>query len=620
MEKSFKDLEEYGVIGNLETCALVGSDGSVDWLCLPYLESPSVFASLLDLDRGGVFSITPTEKFRSIQKYIGDTNVLKTTFHTSLGTAAITDFMPVKTIEDPQFRTTLFRKVEWLEKGESELRLEFSPRFDYGRGAPEMKPVKSGVVAQWQDRKIFFHCPVPLEIQDGSARGIIRGREGQTLWFVLQYNNQKPLKDTQYEDFLARTCGFWNEWAHRCDRKKCTFAGPWHDLVVRSGLILKMLTNTDNGAIAAAATTSLPEQIGGVRNWDYRFSWIRDSAFTVQALYQLGHDEEAAQFRRWLRSIVSCAHDPGNLKILYPLRRESDTAERIIENFGGYKNSGPVRIGNGAAGQQQLDIYGELMNTLYETTRYGDEIPEEYWPIIREIIDHVCTIWKLPDSGLWEARSPPQHYVYSKVMCWVALDRGIKMARFKRFDAPWKKWVPVQKEIRKAVLEKGFSKKLNSFVRSFGSEEVDASGLRIPFLGFLPFRDRRVQGTIDAVLKYLSNSDGFVARYRADDGLPGSEGSFVICSFWMVKALSLSGRHSEAEDFFIKTLNRMSPLGIISEEVDPQTGKLMGNLPQAFSQIGLINAALHINLARGKRHRGPKPIGEEHRVKGRRSR
>ncbi len=613
MKEHYKDLEDYGIVGNLETCALIGSDGSVDWLCLPYLESPSVFAGLLDIEKGGLFRIRPTEKYRAIQEYIGDTNVLKTTFHSPIGIASITDFMPVKTIEDRSFVTTLFRKVEWIRKGALELEIDFEPRFDYARAVPDFTPAPGGAVAAWKDRSIFFHSSIPLKIDQAGAHGIIRAEEGSTAWFVLRYNNDKPLDTREYEAALKRTLDFWNNWSHTCETPDCVFTGPWHSLVRRSGLILKLLTNSDSGAIAAAATTSLPEHIGGVRNWDYRFAWVRDASLTAQALYHIGHKQEARQFREWIRGIVNSARDLSQLKILYPLGKDAVLREQTLDDLSGFRNSGPVRIGNRASGQKQLDIYGELINTIFETTRYGEDIKDSNWAMIREIIDYVCRSWDTTDSGIWEDRSTPKNYVYSKLMCWVAVDRGIRIVEMKHFSAPLDQWKAAKDDIWNAILDKGFSTKLNSFVRSFGSEYLDATSLLIPVMGFLPFGDHRVQGTIDAVMKYLMQEDGMVARYNADDGLPGKEGSFILCSFWLVMVLSLSGRQEEAETIFTKVLRYMSPLGLISEEIDPASGMLLGNMPQAFSHIGLINAALHVGIAKGKKHGGPMPMGHEKR-------
>ncbi len=616
MKNQFKDLEDYGIIGNLETCALIGADGSVDWLCLPYLESPSVFASLLDLRRGGSFRITPIEKYRAVQEYVGETNVLKTTFHTPLGIASVTDFMPVKTIEDRDYTSMLFRKVEWLKKGELELELDFRPRFEYGRSVPVMEPVEGGVIARSRNESIFLHSSVDLHLHEEGARARVRSRERTAAWFVLQYNNHKVFSNEQYEQFLQRTLDFWEKWAHACEGPDCLFAGPWHDLVTRSGLVLKLLTNSDNGAIAASATTSLPEWIGGVRNWDYRFSWIRDSAFTVQALFHIGHPDDARRFSKWLHDIVAEARSASQLKILYPLRGEPDLTEKVLDHLNGYRDSQPVRIGNVAAGQRQLDIFGEFVNSLYDTTRYGQDIRKPAWGMVKEIADYVATAWDQPDSGIWEDRTGPKHYIYSKLMCWVALDRAIRIAETKRFDGKLEDWRSARHAVAQAITDKGFDRTMNSFIRSFGSRELDATGLLIPIMGFLPFDDYRVQGTIDAVMKHLMKEDGLVARYNADDGLPGKEGTFILCSFWLVMSLSLSGRIYEAEHHFMSLLRYVSPLGLISEEVDPESGRLLGNMPQAFGHIGLINAALNIGIARGRQHRGPKPIGhEEHEHK-----
>jgi alpha,alpha-trehalase len=319
-------------------------------------------------------------------------------------------------------------------------------------------------------------------------------------------------------------------------------------------------------------------------------------------------------FRRWLYGIIAQTEDLSRLQILYPLRAGESTEEKCLEHLCGYKDSRPVRIGNAAAAQRQLDIYGEFLNMVYDTTRYGKDIHEEDWPLIRRIVDYVCEIWPSKDSGIWEARSPPTHYVYSKVMCWVALDRGIKIASQSGWHADLEKWQRERAKLREAILAHGFDEELKSFVRSFGSRSLDATALLIPVVGFLPFDDPRVAGTIDAVMKTLMTREGMVARYHANDGLPGGEGSFVLCSFWLVRALSLSGRNEEAEKLFTKILRYMSPLGLISEEVDPVSGKLLGNLPQAFSHIGFINAALHLGIGKGKKHKGPKPIGEEQRA------
>jgi GH15 family glucan-1,4-alpha-glucosidase len=607
----YKDLEDYGIIGNLETCALVGRDGSIDWLCFPYLESPSLFAALLDAERGGHFWTKPLTKYESIAAYIENTNILQTTFITALGTVAITDFMPVEDREETQSVRVVFRKVEWIT-GEVELEISLKLRFDYARAVPDLELVEDGIACRWKDESLFLQAPIRLQIQDGEARGVISGSAGETAWFALQYNHHAPLQPEDMERLLKKTEKFWRGWAHQCESQACIFAAPWHDLVVRAGLVLKLLANPETGAIAAAPTTSLPERIGGVRNWDYRYAWIRDAALTVQALFHLGHMKEWQDFRRWIEAIMQRAkEDPSRMEIMYGLHGEADLEERILDHLGGYKDSSPVRIGNAAAQQRQHDIYGELLNVIYETTRYGVEVSEELWEITRDLVHYVCQVWDTQDSGIWEVRGGPRHFVYSKLMCWVALDRGIKIARVKSFDAPVEEWEKVREEIRQAILEKGFSKKLNSFVQAFDAESLDATSLLIPLMGFLPFDDPRVQGTIDATLKGLVTKNGLVNRYEyeAEDGLPGREGSFALCSFWLIKALAASGRMGEAEETLLNVLNYVTPLGLLAEEIDPSTGKQLGNYPQAFSHIGLINSALYLGVAKGREHKGPKPMG-----------
>ncbi len=608
MKPRYRDLEDYGIIGNLETCALVSRDGSIDWLCFPYLESPSLFAAILDVERGGHFWIKPVEKYEAVQSYIENTNILQTNFTTSLGVVVVTDFMKAETRKNNKYVRAVFRKVECMS-GEVELEVSFEPRFNYARLPSSFEPAKGGIVTRCQDESLFLQSQIPLDVHNGKAEGTVSMKKGEAVWFVLHYNHHNPLRPKDCEKLLRKVKKFWERWTHRCMSPECVIDAPWHDLVVRSGLILKLLTNPDSGAIAAAPTTSIPEIVGGVRNWDYRYAWVRDASFTVQALFHLGHLKESLDFRRWMEGIVRQDKHPSELQIMYGLHGEADLEERVLENLSGYKNSRPVRIGNGAAKQKQLDIYGEMLNSIYETTRYGEEISHETWRFIKGIVDHVCQVWDTEDSGIWEVRGGPRHFVYSKLMCWVAVDRGIRISELKGFDAPLERWKKVRGAIKKAMLKRGFSKKLNSFVQSFGSETLDATSLLIPIVGFLPFEDSRVQGTIDAILKRLMIKDGLVYRYESEDGLLEKEGCFVLCSFWLVKALALSGKVEPAEKIFLNVLNYMSPLGLFAEEIDPKTGKLLGNFPQAFSHIGLINSALYLGIAKGRKHKGPKLVG-----------
>lgn len=608
--KDFKKLEHYGIIGNLNTCALVGRDGSIEWCCFPHIESPSIFASILDIDKGGHFAVRPSGPFESEQQYIEKTNILQTVFHTSSGTTILTDFMPLKQGDEAETREsqTIYRKVT-CGKGSIKLEVEFNPRFNYARAQTIIKPFERGVVATGNNEQVFLTSSLELKIRDDGAFGTYTIKEGDIIWMVLQYGHNVSMYPEACESSLKNTVQYWVNWGHRCEPMKCVFGGPWHDLIVRSGLVLKLLTHHESGAICAAPTTSLPEEIGGVRNWDYRFNWIRDAAFTLQALYNLGHVREAKNHLRWFMSLCRGTKEPSEIQIMYGVHGETDLKEQELKHLSGYRNSLPVRIGNGAAKQRQLDIYGELLNVFYEITRYGEDIQQDDWHFVAKIVDYVCEVWDTKDSGIWEVRGEPKHFVYSKLMCWVAIDKGIKIAELRGFDAPLDRWKDVRNEIKNAILQKGFSPKLNSFVQSFGSETLDATSLLIPMMGFLPFDDPRVKGTIDATIKQLTAKDGLVYRYQGEDGLSGKEGVFTLCSFWLVDVFALSGRVEEAEKIFTNLLKYVSPLGLLAEEIDPDTGEQLGNFPQAFSHIGLINSALYLGKAKGGKQMGSEPFG-----------
>jgi len=597
MARDYKRIEDYGLIGNLATCVLIGRDGSIDWCCFPHMESPSVFAAILDVEKGGHFTIKPRESSLGQQTYVDRTNVLQTTFETPSGVIIITDFMPLTGHPDPQHQAIL-RKVACLQ-GSVDLEIEFKPRFDYARAVPSVEPALEGVVAPWQDHVLFLQSPYPLEVYGGEARGTFTINEDESHWFSLRYGDRDPLSPAECESFLDTTTEFWSEWAHDCQRDRCIFRGPWHDHVVRSGLVLKLLTHPQTGAIAAAPTTSLPEVIGGVRNWDYRFAWIRDASFTVQGLYNLGHVEEARQYFQWLSGLCREFGDHENhlhIQVMYGLHGELDLEERELDHLSGYRGSAPVRIGNAAAQQIQLDVYGELINAVYETRGYGEETSQGDWQFIRKIANTARETWDTEDSGIWEVRGGPRHFTYSKLMCWVALDRSIRMAETVGFDAPLEEWKRTAAAIRRAILERGFSQTLNSFVQALDSEVLDATSLLIPVLGLLPPDDPRVRGTIEATLDHLT-VDGLVYRYTGDDGLPGKEGAFVLCTFWLVDALVLSGQLGKAEELLLGILEHASPLGLFAEEIDPESGDQLGNYPQAFSHVGLMSSALRLGWA-----------------------
>ncbi|MEW5746409.1 MAG: glycoside hydrolase family 15 protein [Nitrospirota bacterium] len=608
--RSYKRLEDYGIIGDLDTCALVGNDGSIDWCCLPHVESPSVFAALLDRERGGRFSITPVHLASSEQRYVDRTTVLKTTFRSNGGEAEVVDFMLPKEIagNEAPVEKNIYRKVSG-RRGVVSFAVELSPRFDYGRAPTVFEQTEGGILAASGEARLYLESPVPLRITDEGGRGTFTIKDGETLWFVLGYGSAPLSMPVLCDEVLHETVRYWEGWMHKCTSGRCLFEGPWHELIIRSSLVLKLLAHNETGAISAAPTTSLPEVIGGVRNWDYRYNWLRDASFTVQAFNSLGYVREAKAFLRWARGIFTRL-DPEQIKPLYGLHGGVELREEELPHLSGYRCSRPVRIGNAAHRQLQLDIFGELIEAVYDATRYGVEIPPDAWFHLDGVIDYVCFNWKRKDHGIWEPRCAPRHYTHSKLMCWVALDRGIRIVEKLGMDANTAHWKSVQQEIRQAIETQGFSRRLNSFVQHFDGEELDASSLLIPLMEFLPFDDPRVQGTIDAVKQNLMRN-GFVYRYLTDDGLPGREGCFILCSFWLVDALALSGRREEALEVFSTICSHASPLGLLAEEIDPDTGEQLGNYPQAYSHIGLINSALYLGKAFGKEQRGPEPVGTE---------
>ncbi|WP_137283430.1 glycoside hydrolase family 15 protein [Halorussus salinisoli] len=629
---SYAPLESYGVVGNLETAALVADDGSIDWFPFPHVESPSVFAAILDADRGGRFAVRPTVGFESEQRYRERSNVLETTVRTAGGRATVTDFMPVVS-HDYSVRTprrAMYRRVSG-DAGEVSVRVSFAPAFDYARTSPSFERTDADgrvdltvrATGTENDPTLLLSGATDgtrtdaweFEIRDDEVRGTATVAAGETKWLILSGDgppddaSPTPVRPADLETVLAETDDYWRRWAHDCpDESACVFGGPWHDEVVRSGLTLKLLAHDETGAIAAAPTTSLPEDIGGVRNWDYRYSWIRDAAFTAQAFYNLGHEDEAKVYLSWFLELCD-ATDPENLQPLYGLHGDSDLDERLLEHLSGYRDSAPVRVGNAAEDQLQLDIYGEILDAVYEISRYGLDVDEDDWEAVRAVVDYVCEVWDRPDEGIWEVRCDPQQFVYSKVMCWVGLDRGIEMLDNGGFDGPREKWASVREEIRETVLDRGYDEEIGSFARSFDGENLDATGLLLPIIGFLPFDDDRVQGTIDATIDRLVTDRGLVHRYEGEDGLPGDEGAFLLCSFWLVDALALSGRTGEARDRFESVLEYASSVGLLAEEVDPRTGSHLGNTPQAFSHIGLVNSALYLGRTAGREQKGPEPKG-----------
>ncbi|OAQ51679.1 glycoside hydrolase family 15 [Natrinema mahii] len=603
---AYPPIEAYGVVGNRETCALVAPDGSIDWFPFPHLESPSILAAILDAERGGRFRIAPTASFETERHYVGNTNVLETTFATDDGAATVTDFLPPAGRTDHP-KKVLYRKVDCTD-GAVDLAVDLEPRFDYGRAETSIERVEKGILAEGDEERTLLESPVDLEIDDGRVTGDLSIEAGETAWFLLRCTGAEDA-DTDPGAALEETIEYWTDWAHDCEPEAdCAFEGPWHEQVVRSQLVLKLLTHAESGAIAAAPTTSLPEDVGGVRNWDYRFNWLRDAGFTVQALLNLGTAEEATDYFDWFMDRCR-ADDPAAIQPLYGLHGESALEERELDHLAGYRGSRPVRIGNEAAQQRQLDVYGELLLAVDEMRQHGRVLDDDEWERIRTIVDYVRDVWDEPDAGIWEVRGGEKQFVYSNVMCWVALDRGIEIAVERGGDAPLAAWRETREAIRTDVLENGYDEAVGAFVQSYGSDALDATGLLLPLVGFLPFDDDRVRGTIDAIERELGDDDVFVSRYDGDDGLPGEEGAFVLCSCWLVDALALSGRVEAAQSRFESLLEYLNPLGLFAEEIDPATGTYLGNYPQAFSHIGIVNSALYLGYVRGVETAGPPPMG-----------
>jgi GH15 family glucan-1,4-alpha-glucosidase len=605
----YKRIHDYGVIGNLETVALISNEGSIDWLCLPHLDSSSVFGALLDDGKGGRFSITPLPPFDAETDYLPGTNILRTRFTTESGVLSLTDFMPVPDSDHPEkggrtISRSLYRLLE-VESGEVEVEILFQPRFDYARADTLLEKVNGAIRARAGEDLVTLVCTLELEVAASTARGHWRLNTGDMVWFRLQHldAHEKHGRDRlclcidQARRLLEETTHFWHSWLALNETGREFDRGPHKALLDRSALVLKLLLFNASGAIAAAATTSLPEEIGGVRNWDYRFTWIRDTSLTLRALFDLGHLSEMERYLLWIKDLLK-QHGPGGMQIMYGLRGETELPEQELDHLEGYQGSKPVRIGNEAAGQRQLDIYGELMNAAMSLSDYVGKIDEQTWPFFRDLCNHVCRHWQEKDFGIWEVRGGPYHFVHSKIMCWVALDRGLKIAKRFGFPADKNRWRQNLQAIRTEVLDKGFCRRKQAFVMHYETEALDASALLIPSVGFLPWDDPRVVSTIEAVERELLE-DGLLFRYRTADGLPGTEGRFLLCSFWLADCLVHLGRIEEAEELLERIGEAANSLGLFAEEYDPASGEALGNFPQAFTHIGLVTATMNLLRAKG---------------------
>jgi GH15 family glucan-1,4-alpha-glucosidase len=584
-------LEDYGLIGDMQSAALVGRDGSVDWLCLPRFDSASCFSALLGDERHGRWLVAPAGDVRaaSSRRYRSGTLVLETDFETPDGTVRLIDFMPRRGQGPPR----LMRIVEGV-RGRVPMRMELSLRPDYGSIRPWVELASDGVIATAGPDAFRLSTPLPLHVEDGTVRAdfvaVEGARERLTLTWHLSYEQTPPVEDA--DSALARTESWWGEWSGRC-----RYQGAYRDEVLTSLIALKAMTSETTGAVIAAPTTSLPEEIGGVRNWDYRFCWLRDSVLALEALLAAGYTDEALAFRDFLLRVGT--GDPTNIQIMYGIGGERRLTEFELETLPGYEGSKPVRIGNAASEQFQLDVYGEVAAVMFIGAELMGRIERRLWPRWRAVIEHVETIWRRPDDGIWEARGPQRHYTYSKVMAWVVFDRGVRIAEQFELEAPVDRWKQVRDEIHREVCERGYDAERRTFTQYYGSKELDASVLNIPLVGFLPGTDERVGGTIDAVRRELGR-DGFVSRYstaETDDGLAGDEGQFLACSFWLVSALALNGRTDEARALFERLVGLANDLGLLAEEYDVGRRRQVGNFPQAFSHLTLILAARAISRA-----------------------
>lgn len=599
---AYKSIGDYGVIGDLHTVALVGKDGSIDWCCFPRFDSPSLFGALLDDRRGGRFRIAPLDDGKRQQLYLPETNVLLTRFLNQDGVAELTDFMPVE-CDEPGIRPKRHQIIRMLlvVRGRIRFRLECRPAFNFGRDEHRVTVRPQGALFRSPSMAVGLVSPVPLTMVDGAIEAEFTLAAGQQMSFFLEHleaDDTESILDAPQtaETAFHDTVRFWRQWL-----AQCRYVGRWREMVQRSALTLKLLTYAPTGAIVAAPTMSLPETIGGERNWDYRYTWIRDAAFTLYALMRLGFSKEAGRFMEWLDARCHDLNADGSLQVLYRIDGRRIGPEEVLLDWDGYRGSKPVRVGNGAAHQRQLDIYGALMDAAYLYNKHGSPISYDSWIGLSRLLEYVCAHWDQPDEGVWEVRGGPRQFVYSKVMCWVALDRGIRLADKRGFPADRTKWTDVRDRIYLTVMSRGWNRELASFVQEYDGVALDASALVFPLVFFLSPTDPRMNTTLERLQSDLV-SDALVFRYLPDhaapDGLSGQEGTFTLCSFWMVEALTRAGRLEEARLMFEKILSYANHLGLYAEELSV-TGEHLGNFPQALAHIGLISAAYNLDRALG---------------------
>lgn len=586
-------IEDYALIGDTRTVALVGRDGSIDWLCVPRIDAAACFAALLGTSDNGRWLLAPDGEAQAVRRgYQGDSLILETEFQTATGVVALIDFMAIGRGEDP---VDLIRLVEGRD-GEVAMYTELVFRFEYGRIVPWVQRADDGLTVVAGPDALRLWSPVELRGKDFRTIGRFVVRAGQTIPFRLCYHRsyEAEPRSRDADHLRDETTTFWRDWTAQCQ-----VGGRWRDAVMRSLITLKALTHGPTGGIAAAATTSLPEQIGGGRNWDYRYCWIRDATFTLYAFLLSGLQDEARRWRGWL--LRAAAGKASQLQIMYDVVGERRIPEQELPWLAGYENSRPVRIGNAAHDQFQLDVYGELFDALHVARKSGLPADDHAWAVETVLLDYLADAWEKPDHGLWEVRGPSRHFTHSKVMAWVAADRAVKAVERFGLEGPVERWRELRARIHGNVCAHGFDSELNAFVQYYGSKALDASLLMLPLVGFLPAQDPRMVGTIEAIRRQLTHA-GLVLRYASEhgvDGLPAGEGTFVTCSFWLVDNLAMLGRRDEAGELFEALLALRNDVGLLAEQYDPLERRQLGNFPQAFSHVGLINSAHNLTVTQG---------------------
>jgi GH15 family glucan-1,4-alpha-glucosidase len=603
IETRYLPIEDYGMIGDLTTVALVGKNGSIDWCCLPDFDSPSIFATLLDAEKGGFFRLAPTEQdsLGTKQMYFPETNILITRFLSNDGVGEITDFMPIKLKGTERYEHHLVRAVHMV-RGSLTFQLTCRPAFNYARDTHTLHLSEQGTVFRSPNFNLALSSSVPLSDDgQGGARASFTLSEDQSAFFFLDSSRDQdllphPVSQDMFDAQFAETRRYWLRWLSQCQ-----YQGRWREHVQRSALTLKLLTYAPTGAIVAAPTTSLPEGIGGERNWDYRFTWFRDAAFTLDSLLALGFTEEAEAFMVWLKQRLNELHEGGELQPIYTIHGSHEMPEIHLDHLDGYRQSRPVRIGNGAATQRQLDIYGELLDVLFVYSRYRG-LTYESWLHICQQLEWLAQHWQEPDEGIWEVRGGARHFMHSRLMSWVAFDRASRIARERGLPAPLNEWQQISAQIYREIMDKGWNEQKKSFVQYYGGEAVDASSLLLSLTGFLEARDPRMLATIERIQRELTHTP-HVYRYDVDkaanDGLSGHEGTFNICSFWLVEALARAGRVEEARLSLEHMLTYANHVGLYAEEI-ATTGEALGNFPQAFTHLALIRACLSVDEAMNK--------------------